>query len=111
MEKLKEFIGKVNEIKFGPYTIKLRVAENVKTTYRIISTRGMPKTLSNVLPLLTLYKIRWRFIRLEPAAPEDIGALFYLKNEVEKYSPSDIPPDLLNTVKYLAEKFFDIKME
>lgn len=111
VERLKEFIDKVNEIKFGPYTIKLRVAENVKTTYRIISTRGMPKTLSNVLPLLTLYKIRWRFIRLEPAAPEDIGALFYLKNEVEKYSPSDIPPDLLNTVKYLAEKFFDIKME
>lgn len=111
LEKLKEFIDKIGSIKLGPYIIKLKQVENVRATYRIISTRAAPRTLGSALPLLTLYRIRWRFVRLEPVAPEDVGALFYLKNEIENYSPSDLPPDLVNTVKYLAEKFFDVKIE
>ena len=111
LEKLKEFIDRVGSIKLGQHIIKLKPVENVRATYRIISTRAAPKTLGSVLPLLTLYRIRWRLVRLEPVAPEDVGALFYLKNEIGNYSPSDLPPDLVNTIGHLAEKFFDIKIE
>lgn len=111
LEKLKEFIDRVGSIKLGPHIIKLKLVENVRATYRIISTRAAPKALSSALPLLTPYRIKWRFVRLEPVAPEDVGALFYLKNEIGNYSPSDLPPDLVNTIKHLAEKLFDIKIK
>jgi hypothetical protein len=103
--KFKEFIEKSGGIRLGSINIKFGRPEGIRITYRIISTRDMPKTLEKALSILTLYRIKWRFIKLEPVAPEDMGALNYiLSNDVESQ-------DYSKTVKYISKKFLDIEFE
>ncbi|MGC9107204.1 MAG: hypothetical protein ACP5IE_03315 [Infirmifilum sp.] len=103
--KFKEFIEKSGGIRLGSIYIKFGRPEGIRITYRIISTRDMPKTLEKALSILTLYRIKWRFIKLEPVAPEDMGALNYiLSDDVESQ-------DYTKTVKYMSKKLLDIQSE